>query len=87
MLEVISLSQSFEQKTLQLLQSFSLNTGDVLWVFGSNGAGKTTLLELLSHIQRGQVSMRYFGQVISFRDRAYMSKLISSRQMIYCLTS
>ena len=75
MLEVISLSQSFEQKTLQLLQSFSLNTGDVLWVFGSNGAGKTTLLELLSHIQRGQVSMRYFGQVISFRDRAYIEQI------------
>ncbi|WP_375252098.1 ATP-binding cassette domain-containing protein, partial [Dokdonia donghaensis] len=46
-LQLISAQKSFGSKEVLKDVSFTLQTGDILGLFGANGSGKSTLLKIL----------------------------------------
>lgn len=73
-----SVKKSFDEKEVLKEISFSLNTGEILGIFGRNGCGKSTLLRLIFGTL-GKASID-----ISINDKNFEpSKNISTKQIAY----
>lgn len=69
-LEVISLTKTYDKKTVLKDVSFKLYPGDILGIIGPNGAGKTTLLyTLLGVVLPSSGRIFYFGMEF-FKNKA-----------------
>ncbi len=69
---------SFGEKEVLTEVSFSLNTGEVMGIFGKNGCGKSTLLKMIfGTLQNGSIEISINGK--NFKP----SRNISSKQVAY----
>ena len=74
-LEFLKITHELGERTFSLRTTLSFTSDCVVRLTGCNGCGKTTLLDLMSHLQRGEVKMRYQGREIAFRDPSYCQKV------------
>lgn len=73
MINVNHLNKKFQDKTVLLDVSFSIQAGRITGILGKNGAGKTTLLKILLNLidkTSGTVDYTFQNKHIPYGNRA-----------------
>lgn len=87
MLQLESISKSFNQKLALDDVSLSLNEGEIFGLLGPNGAGKTTLIRIINRIvQQDRGVVRFRNNLMTDKDLAQIGYLPEERGLYRSMT-